>query len=413
MLIFITAVAVVLIVSFLCSVFESVLLSITRPQVEMLSRDGRHAGELLAGFKEHMDVPIAAILILNTAAHTIGAAVAGASYADVFDPKTLWIFSLVFTFAVLLFTEIIPKTLGVNYTMLLAGPVAYGIRVLTVALKPLVVVTELISRSLRNDQANPVTSPEELRLLASLGRSEGAVSAGTAGMIVGATHLRHLEAHDIMLPRDQIQFLSGTMNRDAVIKQVRETGHSRFPFTPTDSIDDVSGVVLVKTLLDWLLHNPDVPPDWAALSKDTLIMPYTAPLPKMLRTFQESRRHMAVVVDEYGSVQGIATLEDLLEEIVGDIRDESDQPADDIRPQPDGSLHVRASVDLRQLSATLGVAWDPDTDIITIGGLVTEMLQRIPVAGDTIEWNGYRIEVLEANRRRARLVAIKRIHAQG
>ena len=409
MFIFITAVAVVLIVSFLCSIFESVLLSITRPQIELLSRDGRQAGELLAGFKENMDVPIAAILILNTAAHTIGAAVAGASYADVFDPKTLWIFSLIFTFAVLLFTEIIPKTIGVSYTMLLAGPVAYGIRMLTVVLKPLVVLSELASRSIRSDKASPVTSSEEIRLMAALGRSEGAVSAGTAGMIAGATHLRHLEAHDIMLPRDQVRFLSGTMNRADVIKLVRETGHSRFPFTPSNDLDDVSGVVLVKTLLDWLLQNPDTLMDWAALSKDTLIVPDTAPLQKMLQTFQESRRHLAIVVDEYGSVQGIATLEDLLEEIVGDIRDESDKPADDIRPQPDGSLHVRASVDLRQLSTTLGVAWDPETDVITIGGLVTEMLERIPIAGDTIEWHDYRIEVLQADRRHARLVTIKKM----
>ena len=154
MLIFITAVAIVLIVSFLCSIFESVLLSITRPQIELLVRDGRHAGKLLAGFKENMDVPIAAILILNTAAHTIGAAVAGASYADVFDPGTLWIFSLVFTLAVLLFTEIIPKTLGVSYAPLLAGPVAYGIRMLTVLLKPLVALSESVSRSLRSDKAD-------------------------------------------------------------------------------------------------------------------------------------------------------------------------------------------------------------------------------------------------------------------
>lgn len=409
MLIFITAVAIVLIVSFLCSIFESVLLSITRPQIELLVRGDRHAGKLLAGFKENMDVPIAAILILNTAAHTIGAAVAGASYADVFDPGTLWIFSLVFTLAVLLFTEIIPKTLGVSYAPLLAGPVAYGIRMLTVVLKPLVALSELVSRSLRSDKAAPVTSSEEIRLLASLGRSEGAVSAGTADMIVGATHLRHLEAHDIMLPRDRVRFLSATMRRDAVIRLVRETGHSRFPFTPSDDLDDVSGVVLVKTLLDWLLQNPDDPIDWAAISRDTLIVPDTAPLPKMLRTFQESRRHLAIVVDEYGSVQGIATLEDLLEEIVGDIRDESDQPADDIRSQTDGSLLVRASVDLRQLSAKLAVPWEPETEAITIGGLVTEILERIPVAGDTIEWNGYRIEVLQADRRHARLVAIKKM----
>ena len=110
-------------------------------------------------------VPIAAILILNTAAHTIGAAVAGASYSSVFDASTLWIFSIIFTLAVLLLTEIIPKTLGVSYATVIAAPVAHGIQLLTVVLRPLVVVSEAISRSLRRDAVIPVTSPEEIRLL--------------------------------------------------------------------------------------------------------------------------------------------------------------------------------------------------------------------------------------------------------
>ena len=186
MLIFVTAVSVVLIVSFLCSIFESVLLSLTRPQVEVLVRDERRAGRLLSRFKENMDVPIAAILILNTAAHTIGAAVAGASYSNVFDASTLWVFSIVFTIAVLLFTEIIPKTLGVAHALTLATPVAHGIQLLTVLLRPLVWLSERISRSIRSDIEVPVTSTEEIRLLASLGRSEGVVGDQTAEMIVAS-----------------------------------------------------------------------------------------------------------------------------------------------------------------------------------------------------------------------------------
>ena len=135
MLIFITAVSVVLVISFLCSIFESVLLSLTRPQIEVLKQRGESAGQLLSSFKENMDVPIAAILILNTAAHTIGAAVAGASYQDVFDTGTLWLFSIIFTIAVLFLTEIIPKTLGVTYAPVLATPVAHGIRWLTTVLR--------------------------------------------------------------------------------------------------------------------------------------------------------------------------------------------------------------------------------------------------------------------------------------
>jgi CBS domain containing-hemolysin-like protein len=407
MLLFVTAVSVVLVVSFLCSIFESVLLSLTRPQIAVMVRRDARAGRLLTRFKENMDVPIAAILILNTAAHTIGASVAGASYSNVFDSGTLWVFSILFTIAVLLLTEIIPKTLGVTYATLLAAPVAYGIQWLTVLLRPLVMLSERISRSLRGNLEAPVTSPEEIRLLATLGRSEGAVGAGTAGMIVGATQLRHLHADDVMLPREEVRFLSAQMDRDEAMKYVRETGHSRFPFSPTGELKDVSGVVLAKELLYWLLNNEDREIDWTSVCKEALLVPRSLLLPQLLRTFQESRRHLAIIIDEYGSVEGIATLEDVLEEIVGEIHDESDMPVEDFRENDEGQLIVRANVDLRKLSSRLGIAWEPDTDAATIGGLVTESLERIPRAGDSISWNGYRIEVLRADRRRPILLSIQ------
>ena len=407
MLLFVTAVSVVLVVSFLCSIFESVLLSLTRPQIAVMVRRDARAGRLLTRFKENMDVPIAAILILNTAAHTIGASVAGASYSNVFDSSTLWVFSILFTIAVLLLTEIIPKTLGVTYATLLAAPVAYGIQWLTVLLRPLVMLSERISRSLRGNLEAPVTSTEEIRLLATLGRSEGAVGAGTAGMIVGATQLRHLHADDVMLPREEVRFLSAQMDRDEAMKYVRETGHSRFPFSPTGELKDVSGVVLAKELLYWLLNNEDREIDWTSVCKEALLVPRSLLLPQLLRTFQESRRHLAIIIDEYGSVEGIATLEDVLEEIVGEIHDESDIPVEDFRENDEGQLIVRANVDLRKLSSRLGIAWEPDTDAATVGGLVTESLERIPRAGDSISWNGYRIEVLRADRRRPILLSIQ------
>ena len=408
MLIFITAVAVVLVVSFMCSIFESVLLSLTRPQIEVMVGEKKRSGALLAKFKENMDVPIAAILILNTAAHTIGAAVAGASYSNVFTPESLWIFSIVFTLAVLLFTEIIPKTLGVSHAQALATPVAHGIDWLSRLLLPLVWVSERISRSLRRDVPMPVTSPEEIRLLALLGRSEGAVGPRTAGMIVGATQVGQLHAHNVMLPREKVRWLSAAMDRDRAMEHIRDSGHSRFPFSPTDEMGDISGVVLVKDLLYWLLTHDEQEIDWEAIRQDVLVVPESVHLIQLLRTFQDSHRHLAVVVDEYGGIEGIVTLEDVIEEIVGDIRDESDQPADDIHVLEEGGLLVRGSVDLRRISARLDVAWRADADITTISGLVTEELERIPVAGDVIDWNGYRIEVLRADGRRARLLSIRK-----
>lgn len=408
MLLFVTAVLVVLVVSFLCSIFESVLLSLSRPQIEIMIRDEKPAGHMLARFKDNMDVPIAAILILNTAAHTVGAAVAGASYSSVFNPSTLWIFSILFTLAVLLFTEIIPKTLGVTYATVLAAPVAHGIEWLSRLLKPLVLLSEKISRSMRGDAQVPVTSAEEIRLLALLGSNEGAVGERTASMIIGATHLRHLQAHDVMLPREDVNYLTGLMSREEAVQFMRETGHSRFPFSPTGSLNDVTGVVLAKELLDWLLSNDTTDIQWDEVAREPLIVPRSASLPQLMRTYQETYRHLAVVVDEYGSVEGIATLEDVLEEIVGDIRDEKDSQTDDFIERADGTLLVRATVDLRRLTSKLGVPWPPDIGVNTVGGLVTEKLERIPVVGDTIAWNGYQLEVVRADSRRVRRLAIRK-----
>ncbi|MEM9056239.1 MAG: hemolysin family protein [Pseudomonadota bacterium] len=407
MLLFIAAVSTVLLVSFLCSIFESVLLSLTRPQIELMVRDGKPAGDLMVKFKDNMDVPIAAILILNTAAHTIGAAVAGASYSNVFSPQSLWIFSIVFTLGVLLFTEIIPKTLGVSYANVLATPVAHGIQALTFLLKPLVLLSERISRTLRGSSDKPVTSVEEIRLLTSLGRNEGVVGTRLAGMIVGATHLRHLQAEDAMLPRQNVNFLPRTLDREAVIEFIKTTGHSRFPVTTGQELDEVTGIVMAKELLTWLLQHPEQDIDWNALQRPPLVVPDSAPLIQLLRTFQESRRHLAIVVDEHGTALGILTLEDVLEEIVGEIADESDTDSVDIYKQADGALAVDAAVDLRRLATHLDVHWDPQSEASTVGGLVTETLERIAVVGDTVPWNGYRIRVEQADRRRVKRVSVR------
>jgi CBS domain containing-hemolysin-like protein len=406
MFIFVTAICVALVVSFICSMCEAVLLSINHAQVEGLKQRHGVAGRLMAGFKRNIDVPIAAILILNTTAHTIGAAVSGATYSDVFDERTLWIFTILFTLVMLLFTEILPKTLGVSFASRLAAPVAFVIRTMTFLLKPLVVVSEYMSRHLRGSQILPITSVEEIRLLASLGRTEGSFGIRTADMIVGATMLRKMRALDVMIPRRRVAFLSGTETRDEVLKTMREMEFSRYPFSPTAELDDVSGVVLARDLLFWIYEHPENQIDWPSVVSEALVVPEGTLLEDLLKTFQSSQRHLAIVVDEFGGVEGIATLEDVIEEIVGEIEDESDEPVARVWRHPDGSIDARGGIELRRVCSMLGMDWSPEGEVTTIGGLVTEQLGRIPVVGDMLEWRGYRLEVLAANPRRAELVRI-------
>ncbi len=406
MQVFVIAVTVALVVSFMCSIFESVLLSINRAQVEILAKQGKASGRILKGFKERIDIPISAILITNTAAHTIGTAVAGASYSEVFNPESLWIFTLVFTVVVLLFTEIIPKTLGVTFARRLARPVAYGIRFLAISLKPFVLASEAISRSIRGGHDSPVTSIEEIRLLATLGLSQGVVGDQTANIIVGASELKKLAAINVMVPRQRVVFLSHDDSAAEVLKTISDSGFSRFPYSPTGDLDQVVGVVYAKEVLVEMATMEGDSVRWQNLVNEPIVVPETVPLESLLHTFRQTRRHMALVVDEYGDFQGIVTLEDVLEEIVGEIFDESDLLRDDMWERPDGSVRAFGTAELHRLCRVLDIEMPEDSDITTAGGLLSESLGRIPEQGDTLDWHGFRLTVLSANKRGADLIEV-------
>jgi CBS domain containing-hemolysin-like protein len=409
MQVFVIAVTLALVVSFICSIFESVLLSISHAQVEVLVSKGKRSGKILKAFKERIDVPISAILITNTAAHTIGTAVAGASYASAFDAESLWLFTLVFTVAVLLFTEIIPKTLGVAFSGQLAKPVALGIRALTILLRPLVLASELISRSLRGGKTEPITSLDEIRLLATIGYNEGVVGRQAVDIIVGAAELRKLDAANVMVPRQEVTILSKHDLADDVVRTIRETGHSRFPYSPTGEPDEVVGVVYAKELLAQLIGATSEHIDWQGLVHEPIVVPETVALDSLLRTFRQKRRHMALIVDEYGDFQGIVTLEDVIEEVIGDIFDESDLPHEDLWQRPDGTVRAFGNAELHRLCRLVQIEMPADADIATVGGLLSELLGRIPATGDTVTWRGHRLTVLSASTKGAELVSVERV----
>lgn len=409
MQVFIVAVTLALVVSFICSIFESVLLSISHAQVEVLVSKGKTSGRILKAFKERIDIPISAILITNTAAHTIGTAVAGASYASVFDPESLWIFTLVFTVVVLLFTEIIPKTLGVAFAGQLAKPVALGIRALTIMLRPFVLASELISKTLRGGKTAPVTSMDEIRLLATIGYNEGVVGRQAVDIIVGAAELRKLDAANVMVPRQDVSILTPRDRPEDVVRTIRETGHSRFPFSPTGELDHVAGIVFAKELLAQLVGSDDEFIQWEGVVHDPIVVPETVALDSLLRTFRQTRRHMALVVDEYGDFQGIVTLEDVIEEVVGDIFDESDLPHEDLWQRPDGSVRAFGTAELHRLCRILQIDMPRDADVATVGGLLSELLGRIPEPGDTVDWRGHRLTVLSAGDRGVDLVRVTKL----
>jgi CBS domain containing-hemolysin-like protein len=317
------------------------------------------------------------------------------------------VFTTIFTIAVLLFTEIVPKTLGVAAVDRLAAPVAIGVQGLVWILAPLVAVTRALSGLLRRTQEAPVTSLEEIRLLTALGRSEGALRAGEADMIEGAAALRETRVRDVMVPRGGVMFLSGQQSLSENVLKVRRSGHSRFPYSPTANLDDAKGFLLAKDILFTLRDSGDSI-DLSALVTKGPVVPASTSLDQLLRLFQRERKHMALVVDEYGGIEGVVTLEDVIEEVVGEIEDESDRLNLFIIKRSDGSLLCRGWAEIWKVFGTLDRELpDGAFDATTVGGVAAELIGRIPRVGDRVESHGIELRVIQASPRRAERVEVR------
>ncbi|MCH2108235.1 MAG: hemolysin family protein [Polyangiaceae bacterium] len=408
MLSLVAASVVALLVSLVCSIAEAALLSVTHGQAQALGDSS--AGKKLRQFKKEIDAPIAAILVLNTFANTVGAAIAGASYAQIFGGATLFEFTLVFTLAILFFGEIIPKTLGAVHTERVIVPVVYFVSVLVFCFTPLIFVTRRLTSLIRGKES-PVTSLEEIRLLAELGKSEGALAERTAKMIEGAARLRDLEAYDIMVPRTSAVILSGKLSLSENFIRVRNSGHSRFPYSKTGQADCIDGIILARDLFVALVEAPSsAGPDLSApvldrLARQTAYVPENMPLQELLRRFQEDQHHIAIVVDEYGGTEGLVTLEDVLEEIVGEIQDEKDRADTDIVTRESGKLFVRGRAETRKLFSLLEIE-ATEFESVSVGGLMAELLGRMPRAGDAVEIQGVEFRILRATARKAERILV-------
>jgi CBS domain containing-hemolysin-like protein len=406
MLLFVLAVTLSLVFSFVCSISEATLLSVRPARIAGLAEAGSKLGMLLKRFRSEPDRPIAAILIVNTIANSGGAAIATAQFAEVFpDTSEAW-FAALFVITVLAVTEIVPKTIGVVHADALAIPITGIVQVMIVCVWPVLFITRALARMFARADGGPSVSLDEIRLMTTTGMSEGSFGRFTGELIHNASRLRDLTAKDVMVTRDRVTYLSGNSPTADNLKRVMRTSHSRFPYTPTGELDDVKGVILTKDLMVSLLRNAE--PDWESMMVELVILPESASLNHVLRRFQMGKRHMAIVVDEYGSTQGIVTLEDVLEEIVGEIEDESDTDDTTVLERPDGSLVCRGVAEVVDVFKRLGIT-GIETDSKTLSGFLSERLGSVPTAGALTEVAGYRFEVTKANNRRAERVRVARI----
>ena len=313
------------IVSALCSIIEAVLYSVPQSQVEVMARSGKKSGLALKKLKKNIQQPITAILTLNTIANTMGAAVAGASAAVVFGKENLGWFSVFFTLTILLFSEILPKTAGVAYAKNLAVWIALPLDGLVKIMSPLVWLCQAVTHLIPKREKEPLISIEEIQAVAILGRKSGEIEPQQERVIANILKLQDKSVRQVMTPRTVVFSLSEHLTIAEALKLKDQwSRHSRVPVFDKNP-DDVVGIVLSRSVL-LSLSEDKKDQKLSELMQPVHFVPEAAPLNKILMEFFEHRIHLFVVVDEYGSVTGVISLEDIIEEIVGrEIIDESDK----------------------------------------------------------------------------------------
>ncbi len=324
MLLLTAYVLIALVFSFLCSIAEAVILSVTPTHVALLEREGRHSGALLRTLRAEINQPLAAILTLNTIAHTIGAAGAGAQAAVVFGNAYVGIASAVLTLLILIFSEIIPKTLGAHHWRRLAPATAYGLRVLVWLLYPFVKLSDKITGGMIEGPTLNGFSRAEFSVMADVSKQEGQLGGLETRVMKNLMLLRDVRVRDAMTPRVVVFSLPQTLTVETFFLKHNRARFSRVPIYNHRG-EQVDGFVLRS---DLLLAQ-------ARGNTDKHLAEYRRPMPSLLdslslsQAFNEllrQRAHIALVVDEYGGMQGILTLEDVLETLLGlEIVDEGDR----------------------------------------------------------------------------------------
>ena len=315
--------------SALCSLFEATLYSTRMGALEAAKSAGHLRRQALRfiGMKRQIDVPIAAILILNTIANTAGASLAGMYAANVLGASRAILFSIGFTLGILFLSEIFPKTLGAIYWRRLWPFTVWPITAMRYALYPAIAVTQGITKILTQGQTIPLVTEDEIVAMARLGAQAGEITPEESHMVHNIIELENTQVRDIMTPRTVIFSLDASLTVEEALPEVNIKGLTRIPVYEDDR-EHIVGYVMFQDLSAAHTANRD-DMQLGAIAKPLWFVPETVNCLSLLTTFLKNRRHIAIVSDEYGGVAGLVTLEDLLETLLGEeIVDETDRVVD-------------------------------------------------------------------------------------
>lgn len=399
---------------------ETALTASSRAKLKTMADKGSRGAAAAMKVTEDNERMIGAILLGNNVVNILSASLATALLTRMFGDSGVAFATAGMTVLVLIFGEVLPKTFAITFPEPLAVRVAPLIRVLILVFSPIVSLVRALVRGLlrlmgvrANPEGNMLAVREEIMGVIALGHSEGAVEKEDRDRIMGALDLSERTVEEIMKHRSEIQMLNADTPAATLLSEILQSPHTRLPIWK-DNPDNILGVVHAKDVLRGM-HKLTVGATPGGLDGfnilDVAMKPYFIPdtttLDEQMRQFLHRHTHFALVVDEYGSIQGLITLEDILEEIVGEITDEFDvakEPA--LKPGEDGAYVIDGTMTIRDLNRAM--EWSlPDEEANTVAGLVIHEAQMIPSIGQVFSFHGFRFEVMARKENRIAKLKIK------
>ena len=377
---------------------ETGMMSLNRYRLRHLARSNHAGAKRASKLLETPDKLIGVILIGNNFVNFLAASIATSIAIAVFGDPSPIITAVVLTLVVLIFAEVTPKTIAALYPEKVAYPSSLLLALLLKLLYPVVWVVNIVSNTLvrllgfsseNNDSQNQLT-PDELRTV--VYESGGRIPRRRHGMLMNILDLERVTVDDILGPRHELVGLDIEDDLDDILLQISSAAHTRLPVYKHD-VDNIVGILHLRST-GKLIGIEEL--NKSALLQETsepYFIPESTPLHTQLFNFQKKKERMAVVVDEYGAVRGIITLEDILEEIVGEFTTDLAASSKDIHPQDDGSFLIDGSASIRDINRVL--TWELDSSgAKTLNGLITELLESIPETAVCLNLNGYYAEIV-------------------
>ena len=416
------AIMLLLLLSAFFSGSETALTAASRGKLRAQADKGSRGAQVALKVTEDGEKLIGAILLGNNVANILSAALATALFSRLFGANGVAVATLVMTALVLVFAEVLPKTYAITAPEAAASRVARPIRILILVLTPIVSMVRVIVRGLlllfgvRTDPDSHILSlREEIVGALALGHSEGAMQKEDRDRLLGALDLNDRTVEEIMRHRSQIEMIDAEAEPAHILSRVLASPHTRLPLFKGER-ENIVGVIHAKDLLRAVEKTVQAEDgniaslkdlDVLSVAKKPYFVPETTPLDEQMREFLKRRTHFALVVDEYGDLRGLITLEDIIEEIVGEITDEFDIDAEHpLKRTETGDCIVDGAMTIRDLNRATDWAL-PDVEANTIAGLVIHEAQMIPAEGQVFSFHGFRFEVMARKENRITRIKIR------